>query len=70
MKEALAGVKYTSYEESVSYLPSTSGDGQLKKVFDAFNEINVVLDLQDGPLEYQPYVDGAALDGLFDGQTR
>jgi len=70
MKEALAGVKYTSYEESVSYLPSASGDGLLKDVFDAFNDINVVLDLQDGPLEYQPYVDGAVLDGLFDGQTR
>jgi len=70
MKEALAGVKYTSYEESVAYLPSASGDGQLKEVFDAFNDINLALDLQDGPLEYQPYVDGATLDGLFDGQTR
>ena len=70
MKEALAGVKYTSYEESVDYLPSASGDGQLKEVFDAFNEINVALDLQDKPLEYQPYVDGAVLKGLFDGKTR
>ena len=70
MKEALAGVKYTSYEESVAYLPSGSGDGKLKEVFDAFNDINLALDLQDGPLEYQPYVDGAVLDDLFDGQTR
>ena len=70
MKEALAGVKYTSYEESVDYLPSASGDGQLKEVFDAFNEINVALDLQDKPLEYQPFVDGAVLKGLFDGKTR
>ena len=43
-------MKYTSYEESVSYLPSASGDGKLKEVFDAFNDINVVLDLQDAPL--------------------
>lgn len=70
MKEALAGVKYTSYEESVEYLPSASGDGKLREVFDAFNDINVTLDLQDGPLEYTPYVDGAALEGLFDGHTR
>ena len=70
MKEALAGVKYTSYEESVSYLPSASGDGKLKEVFDAFNEINVVLDLQDAPLKYRPYVDGAVLTGLFNGHTR
>lgn len=70
MKEALAGVKYTSYEESVGYLPSSSGDGQLKDVFDAFNEINMTLDLQDGPLAYQPYVDGTLLDGLFDNHTR
>ncbi len=70
MKEALAGVKYTSYEESVAYLPASDGDGQLKDVFDAFNDINVVLDLQDAPLEYRPFVDGSVLDGLFDGHTR
>jgi NitT/TauT family transport system substrate-binding protein len=70
MKEALAGVKYTSFEESVDYLPSAAGDGKLREVFDAFNDINVTLDLQDGPLEYQPYVDGSVLDGLFDGIDR
>ena len=70
MKEALAGVKYTSFEESVDYLPSSSGDGKLKEVFDSFNDINVVLDLQNAPLDYQPFVDGSVLDGLFDGQTR
>lgn len=70
MKEALAGVKYTSYEESVAYLPSDKGDGELKTVFDAFNDINLALDLQDGALEYQPYVNGATLKGLFDGHTR
>ena len=70
MKEALEGVKYTSYEESLTYLPSSSGKGKLKEVFDAFNEINVALDLQDAPLEYSPYVDGSALEGLFDGFKR
>lgn len=70
MKEALEGVKYTTYEESVEYLPSASGDGKLKEVFDDFNEINMALDLQDAPLEYQPYVDGSLMDGLFDGHTR
>ena len=70
MKEALEGVKYTSYEESVTYLPSSSGEGKLKEVFDAFNEINVALDLQDAPLEYSPYVDGSTLEGLFDGFER
>lgn len=70
MKEALAGVKYTSFEESADYLPSAAGDGKLREVFDAFNDINVTLDLQDGPLDYQPYVDGSVLDGLFDGVDR
>lgn len=70
MKEALEGVKYTSFEESVAYLPSGDTPGKLKEVFDAFNEINVVLDLQDAPLSYQPYVDGSALNGLFDGHQR
>ncbi|RVT81869.1 myristoyl transferase [Rhodobacteraceae bacterium CCMM004] len=70
MKEALEGVKYTSYEESVEYLPSADGEGKLKSVFDSFNEINVALDLQDGPLDYSPYVDGSVLDGLFDGHER
>lgn len=70
MKESLAGVKYTSYEESVSYMPSDNGTGKLKEVFDAFNEINQALDLQDGPLDYQPYVDSSAVTGLFEGHTR
>ena len=70
MKEALEGVKYTSYEESVAYLPSADGGGKLEEVFDAFNGINMSLDLQDAPLEYQPFVDGSALEGLFDGHER
>lgn len=70
MKEALAGVKYTSYEESLEYMPSGGNPGKLKEVFDAFNEINVVLDLQDAQLTYQPYVDGTLLDDLFDGHQR
>lgn len=70
MKESLAGVKYTSYEESVAYLPSSDGPGKLKEVFDAFNDINLALELQDGPLEYQPYVDGSAMKDLFSGKTR
>jgi len=69
MKEALAGVKYTSYEETLEYMPA-SGDGQLKKVFDDFNDINLSLELQDSALSYAPYVDGALLEGLFDGKTR
>ena len=70
MKKDLAGVKYTTYEESVSYLPSADGDGKLKEVFDAFNDINMTLDLQDAVLEYRPYVDGSVLVGLFDGHVR
>ena len=70
MKEALEGVKYTSYEESVAYLPSSKGDGKLKDVFDAFNDINLALELQDGPMGYKPYVDGVALKDLFKGHTR
>ncbi|MEM6662061.1 MAG: ABC transporter substrate-binding protein [Pseudomonadota bacterium] len=69
MKEALAGVKYTTYEETVDYMPA-GGDGKLKEVLDAFNEINISLDLQDAPLPYAPYVDGSLLPGLFDGKTR
>ena len=69
MKEALAGVKYTTYEEAVEYMPA-DGNGKLREVFDAFNDINISLDLQDAPLPYAPYIDGALLDGLFDGHAR
>ncbi|MEM9779909.1 MAG: hypothetical protein AAF813_08315, partial [Pseudomonadota bacterium] len=69
MKEALAGVKYTTYEETLAYMPM-SGDGKLREVFDSFNSINMSLDLQDAPLEYAPYIDGALLPDLFEGKTR
>ncbi|MEM6694286.1 MAG: ABC transporter substrate-binding protein [Pseudomonadota bacterium] len=69
MKEALAGVKYTTYEETLAYMPMTE-DGTLREVFDAFNEINISLDLQDEPLPYAPYIDGSLLDGLFEGANR
>ncbi|MBM7067203.1 ABC transporter substrate-binding protein [Actibacterium sp. 188UL27-1] len=69
MKEALAGVKYTTYEETLDYMPA-SGDGKLRTVFDDFNKINLSLDLQDGPLDYAPYIDGSLLPDLFEGKTR
>lgn len=69
MKEALEGVKYTTYEETMEYMP-TSEDGKLREVFDTFNEINMSLDLQDAPLPYAPYIDGSLLPDLFEGKTR
>jgi NitT/TauT family transport system substrate-binding protein len=69
MKEALAGVKYTSYEETLDYMPA-SGDGKLKQVFDDFNEINLSLELQDAALSYSPYIDASLLEGLFEGTKR
>ena len=69
MKEALAGVKYTTYEETMEYMPM-SEDGKLREVFDSFNEINLSLDLQDAPLSYAPYIDGSLLPDLFEGKTR
>lgn len=69
MKEALEGVKYTTYEDALAYMP-TSGDGTLREVFDAFNEINISLDLQDAALPYEPYIDGSLLEGLFEGFER
>lgn len=69
MTDALTGVKYTSYEEALAYMPG-DGNGKLREVFDAFNAINLSLDLQDAALDYAPYVDGALLQGLFDGKTR
>lgn len=69
MKEALAGVKYTTYEETMAYMP-LAGDGKLKEVLDAFNDINLSLDLQDAALPYTPYIDGALLPDLFEGKTR
>lgn len=69
MKEALEGVKYTTYEETLEYMPA-DGNGKLKEVLDAFNEINISLDLQDGPLPYAPYVDSSLLPGLFEGKKR
>jgi hypothetical protein len=70
MKEALVGVKFTSYEEAVAYMPSAAERGKLAETFDAFNEINVELDLQDAPLAYDSLVDGSLLNGLFDGKVR
>ncbi|WP_299963467.1 ABC transporter substrate-binding protein [uncultured Roseobacter sp.] len=69
MKEALAGVKYTTYEETLNYMPA-AGDGKLRDVLDSFNDINISLELQDAPLEYAPYIDGSLLPDLFDGKTR
>ena len=69
MKEALAGVKYTTYEETLEYMPM-SQDGKLREVFDSFNDINMSLDLQDAPLPYAPYIDGSLLPDLFVGKTR
>ncbi|MEM7525824.1 MAG: ABC transporter substrate-binding protein [Pseudomonadota bacterium] len=69
MKEALLGVKYTSYEETLDYMPA-DGNGKLKEVFDTFNEINISLDLQDQPLVYAPYIDASLLPDLFDGIPR
>lgn len=69
MKEALEGVKYTTYEETLEYMPA-GGNGKLKEVLDSFNEINISLDLQDEPLPYAPYVDAKILPDLFDGKKR
>jgi NitT/TauT family transport system substrate-binding protein len=69
MKEALAGVKYTTYEETMEYMPM-SENGKLRAVFDTFNNINISLDLQDAPLAYAPYIDGSLLPDLFEGKTR
>ena len=69
MKEALAGVKYTTYEETLDYMP-VSEDGKLREVFDAFNKINISLELQDSALPYAPYIDGSLLPDLFEGHTR
>jgi NitT/TauT family transport system substrate-binding protein len=69
MQEALAGVRYTTYEETLAYMPPT-GDGTLREVFDSLNEINVAIDLQDAPLEYGTFIDGSLLPTLFDGKTR
>ena len=69
MKEALAGVKYTTYEETLDYMPM-SEDGKLREVFDAFNKINISLELQDSALPYAPYIDGSLLPDLFEGHTR
>lgn len=69
MADALTGVKYTSYEEALAYMP-TDGNGKLREVFDAFNDINVSLDLQDAKLDYSAYINGGLLPSLFDGKTR
>ena len=34
------------------------------------NDINVDLDLMDGPIAYEAIVDPTLTDGLFDGKTR
>ncbi len=70
MKEALPGLKYTNYEESVAYMPTKDSPGKLKEVFDEFNAINIELGLQDQPLKYSPFVDGSLMPKLFDGHKR
>ncbi len=69
MKEALEGVVYTSYEDAVNFMGS-GGNTELKEIFDAFNEINIGLKLQDSELTYSDHVDPSTIDGLFDGKTR
>ncbi len=69
MKEALEGVIYTSYEDAVKFIGS-GGNTELKEIFDAFNDINIGLKLQDSELTYGDHVDPSTIDGLFDGKTR
>ena len=69
MKEALEGVIYTSYEDAVKFIGS-GGNTELKEIFDAFNDINIGLKLQDSELTYSDHVDPSTIDGLFDGKTR
>ena len=70
MTASLTGLRYTDFEEAVTYMPSTNGDGKLRGVLDSFNKINVELKLQDGPLNYVPFVDGSVIGNLFDGKKR
>lgn len=69
MKVSLEGVVYTSYEDAVNFMGS-GGKTELKSIFDAFNEINIGLELQDSELTYGDHVDPSTIDGLFDGKTR
>lgn len=62
----LAGVKYTNHAESVEFLGTEGAPGTLKQIFDDLNEINLSLDLQDGPLVYENHVDPTVQEGLFD----
>ena len=70
MKEALEGVQYTTYEDSVEFLGNSEKPGKLKGIFDSLNDINIQLDLQDGALNYADHIDASLHNGLFGGKTR
>ena len=70
MAADLGGVQYTSYEDTLAFMGSPGSPGQLAEVFDALNEINVQLDLQDESLNYDDHIDASLLTNLFEGTTR
>lgn len=70
MQADLGGVYYTTYEDAKEFFGTDGGEPKLKTVIKALNDINVDLDLMDGPIAYEDMVDPTLTEGLFDGHKR
>ncbi|HLB07294.1 MAG TPA: ABC transporter substrate-binding protein [Alphaproteobacteria bacterium] len=70
MAEALAGGKYTSYEDAVKYFGTPDAPGEVFGIFDQVMQLNVENGTADAPLDARHHMSNALLVGLFDGHTR
>ncbi len=61
---------YTTYEESVDFLGTGGGTGQLHAVFDEVMQLNLDYGAADAALDAAQEIDNTLLTGLFDGQAR
>lgn len=70
MKGDLGGVYYTTYEDALEFFGVGGRKSKLKDVVDGLTDINIELDLMDGPIAYEVMVDPTLTEGLFDGHNR
>ncbi len=70
MKEAMAGLKLATYEESVDLFGTNEAPGRFQGIFDTVMQLNVEQGVADEPLKYGNQVDASFLGNLFEGHTR
>lgn len=70
MAEALAGGKYTTYEDAVRYFGTPGDPGEVYQIFDEVMQLNVESGTADELLDANHQIDNSLLVGLFDGHKR